>query len=424
VIRETSDTKLAADSPLEAMLEQARPRLLRLARLRGVPADMAEDMVQETLFEAWRSLDRLYDVAGIQRWLDEICRNICRRYERKHATEERHAQHLIPDSFGDGASGTTPLDTIADNELDDPFEALSRQDLMLLLDRAFALLPETARQALEMYYLRDMPQRETMDRLGLSRSALEARLHRARHHLRRLFNGPLRAEAEAFGMPLDDESAQGWHETRLWCTVCGRRHLSGMMLPQPDGSVNLHMRCSDCEQRSGLCDIDSSTVHSKGLTALDGLRSFRPAWKRTMLDTARLYTQAFLAGAFGCPYCGAPAALELVDKAQPVPHPAGMTLPGGLARHPYRYWVWWQCRQHNGPSVHSGLFAASDLVYWSHATSQRFLQEHPHCISEPELLTEYAGQPALRLQLADTSSAAHLTMLADRETLRVLAVFE
>lgn len=62
------------------------------------------------------------------------------------------------------------------------------------------------------------------------------------------------------------------------------------------------------------------------------------------------------------------------------------------------------------------------MIYWSHGETQRFMRDHPHSISEPELLVEYAGQPALRLQLADTTSAARLTVLADRQTLRVLVV--
>ncbi len=51
------------------------------------------------------------------------------------------------------------------------------------------------------------------------------------------------------------------------------------------------------------------------------------------------------------------------------------------------------------------------------------MRDHPHYLSAPELLVEFAGQPALRLQLADTTSAARLTLLADRQTLRVLALY-
>ncbi len=418
------ETRIERIAPLalETVIVAARPRLLRLARLRGVSPDVAEDVVQETLLEAWRCLDRLYDPTGIDRWLDEICRNVCRRYARKQATEQRNLALSAPADDGEQrASETVTLDNIPDSETSDPIEALNHQDMALLLDQALGLLPGAAREVVELCYLRELPQREATDRLGLSLSALEARLHRARRQLRALFNGPLRREAEAFGLALDDASAQEWHETRLWCPACGRQRLAGMFIAQPDGGLNLHMRCPTCEQDSGLCDIDSSSVHSKGLIQLDGLQSFRPAWKRTMQGTAQRFTQALQSGAYRCPFCGAPALLRLVDKVQA---PTGVDLPGSLARHPYRFWVWWRCQQpRDGSDGHSGLFAASDLVYWSCAESQRFMRDHPHYLSEPELLVEFAGQPALRLQLADTTSAARLTLLADRQTLRVLAVY-
>ncbi len=298
----------------------ARPRLLRLARLRGVPADAAEDVVQETLLEAWRCLDRLYDPTGFDRWLDEICRNICRRYARRHARPAARAPRDLQRPVDDGddarlrCSTTFPIAMRAD-----PIEELNRQDMALLLDHALGLLPGNAREVVELCYLHELPQREATDRLGLSLSALEARLHRARRQLRALFNGPLRGEAEAFGLALDDASAQGWHETRLWCTLCGQRRLAGIFIVQPDGSVNLHMRCPECEQRSGLCDIDSSTVHSKGLIRLDGLRSFRPAWKRTMQGTAQQFTQALLRRRLSLPILRRASPLRLVDKVQITP---------------------------------------------------------------------------------------------------------
>lgn len=408
---------------MEAMLA-ARPRLLLLARMRGVPAEAVEDVVQETLLEAWQSLHRLYDPAGAHRWLDEICRNICRRYARKHALEQRHIHLLTSDDDGMGTgqrdSETTLLQNIPDGDSEDPIEALNRQDMALLLDRALGMLSDSAREVVELCYLREMPQREATNLLGLSLGALEARLHRARRQLRAALNGPLRRESEAFGLSLDDESAQGWLETRLWCTLCGRR-LSGMFLAQREGGVNLHMRCADCEQRFGFCDIDSNTVHSKGLIRLDGLRSLRPAWKRTAQGTAHHFTQALRAGGYRCPFCGASASLQLIDK---IEISSGLALPGGFERHPYRFWIWWRCHQPSpGYSEHSGLFAASDVVYWSHTETQQFMRDYPRCISEPELLVEYAGQPALRLQLADTMSAARVTVLADRQTLRVLTVY-
>jgi hypothetical protein len=46
--------------------------------------------------------------------------------------------------------------------------------------------------------------------------------------------------------------------------------------------------------------------------------------------------------------------------------------------------------------------------------------EHPRWVSEPELLVEHAGQPAIRFQMADLTSTVRLTVLAHRQTLQIL----
>jgi hypothetical protein len=184
------------------------------------------------------------------------------------------------------------------------------------------------------------------------------------------------------------------------------------------------MRCPDCEQRYGLSDVDNSNVHSKGLVQLAGVQAFRPAWKRTMHAMTQRFMQALQAGGSSCPYCGTPASLQLVDKLQAAETAEGTLLPAGLSRHPYQFWVWWRCpRCQYAAHIGVGVFAASDLVYWSHAQTRQFMREHPRWRSEPELLVEYAGQPAIRFQMADLTSAARQTLLAHRQTLAVLAVF-
>ncbi|HLW03529.1 MAG TPA: RNA polymerase sigma factor [Ktedonobacterales bacterium] len=410
---------------IEGWIASARPRLQRLARLRGVAPDAIEDVVQETLLEAWKHQDRLHTPEGVHLWLDEICRNVCRRHARKRLLEQQRFAALAPNQ-DDEHEETAPilLANIPDSNTLDPLEALSRQELILLLDRALGLLSGNARQVVELCYLLELPQREAAAQLGLSISALEARLHRARQQLRQMLNGPLREDAEALGLALDAESAGGWRETRLWCALCGQRRLMGLFLPQPNASVNLHMRCPDCEQRFGLSDADNSSVHSKGLVQLEGLQAFRPAWKRTMQGVTQRLMQALHASGRTCPYCGAQASLQLIDKMQAVETIEETTLPTGISRHPYQFWLWWKCsRCEYAATGGAGFFAASDLVYWSHAETQRFMADHPRWRSEPELLVEYAGQPALRFQMADLTSAARLTVLAHRQTLDVLAVF-
>jgi RNA polymerase sigma-70 factor (ECF subfamily) len=406
---------------IEGWLMAARARLQRLARLRNVPADSVEDVVQETLLEAWTHLDRLSAPEGIHLWLDEICRNVCRRHARKHARELQPSSPL--EENGDGAQFSRP-DGIPDPQVFDPVEALERRDVAVLLDRALGSLSGSAREMVELCYLLELPQREVAARLDLSLSALEARLYRARQQLAQVLNGPLRIDAEALGLALNPEYAGGWRETRLWCTLCGRQRLVGAFLPQPDGSANLHMQCPACEERYGLVDTQSNNIHSKGLVRLDGVQTFRPAWKRTMQAMTHLLLATLRPGAQVCPYCRTPAKVRLIEKMQITESNEAIMLPPGLMPHPAQFWLWWDCpRCGQGPDAGGEFFAAGDLVYWSTARAQRFMQEHPRWISEPELLVEYAGQPAIRFQMADVTSSARLTVLAHRETLHVLALF-
>ena len=67
--------------------------------------DEVEDVVQETLVEAWRHLETLREPARFHAWLDGICRNICRRQKRKDDTLSLHEQRIgslfDPDATGE-----------------------------------------------------------------------------------------------------------------------------------------------------------------------------------------------------------------------------------------------------------------------------------------------------------------------------------
>lgn len=52
-------TLAALAGEINALLAAARPRLVQLARLNGLAPDAANDVAQEALFTAWRSLDQL-----------------------------------------------------------------------------------------------------------------------------------------------------------------------------------------------------------------------------------------------------------------------------------------------------------------------------------------------------------------------------
>ncbi len=402
----------------EDLLRATHPRLMRLAQLRGVAPDAIEDVVQETLLEAWKHLDRLQSPEGFQFWIDEICRNVCRRYARRRAGELLlHIPLADPqqtDASDSGVDGSMPILDIADPHTLDLSEELSRQELNALLDRALGSLPGNARSAVELCYLAELPQSEAAARLGLTISALEARLHRARRQLRQILSGPLREEAEALGLSLDGELAQGWRETRIWCQVCGRRRLHGLFIPQPDGGVNLHLECPDCSRSHCW-----GKIHSMGLVDLGSLRSFRPAWKRIQQGFADLLEPVVTHGRSPCPRCGALASAEVIDTAT-----NGLAMWEDKTPSHYRFWIKWYCpRCAGGYDPAHMAFSADDQVYWSHPVTRQFILDHPHYISEPDAPAEYMGQPAIRFRMTDLASAERMTILAHRHTLEVLAIF-
>ncbi len=402
---------LLADT--DGILTAARLRLSRLAALRGVPPDAVDDVVQETLLEAWKHLDRLQSLAGFQPWVDEICRNVCRRFaHRQQSQVQRFAPLLVAYQLEDDQNDETEaslLLNIPDPQAQDLSEALSRQDLSNLLNRALGRLSGSAREVIELCYLAELPQREAALRLGLSMSALEARLHRARQQLRQMLNGPLRADAEAFGLALEQAHPAGVRETRLWCNICGRRRLQGAFLPQPGGGVNLHLDCPECYERYGL-----HAVHSKGLIDLRGLHSFRPAWKHTMQEATKLVSAALARGWYACMQCGAPAPFRVWSRDE----------GAGLPEAPQQFWLGWHCpRCGEGISSVSPIITADDVVYWSHPRTRKFMQEHPRWLALPDQAVEYAGQSAIHFQMADVSSAERLNILAHRQTLEILTMF-
>jgi DNA-directed RNA polymerase specialized sigma24 family protein len=75
-------THRTLNARLNELLEEARPRLLRLAQLHGIAADVADDVVQETFVEAWQHLEKLREPERFAAWLDGICRNVCKRQAR------------------------------------------------------------------------------------------------------------------------------------------------------------------------------------------------------------------------------------------------------------------------------------------------------------------------------------------------------
>jgi RNA polymerase sigma-70 factor (ECF subfamily) len=391
---------------LPAQVEEARPRLLRLARLNGIAADSAEDVVQETALEAWRHLDRLREPERFTSWLDGICRNVCRRFASAAASSARET-HPAPFDDQPDMVGAHRLDPLAF----DPSEELERQDRHLLLDRALGHLAPSARELVELCYLAEQPQREVAERLGLSLGAVELKLHRARRHLRRVLSGALRADAEAFGLLVNQDEAMGWRETRKWCPLCGKHRLRGTFERRPSGEVALRLRCPDCSARHGF-DLSGSG----DIVSFAGMRSLLPAIKRGMRAACEHFSTA--AQHRVCGTCQSGVQVRLVTRYaaladSPVLAPAPESVPSSLLRE--RSCLIVACPR---CGVSSGDLVNGLLL---EPTARAFLLDRPRVLIEPDVLASYAGQDAIRSRLVDLDTAERVTIMADPQTLQIMA---
>ena len=386
----SGDVHQALTDQIEDLFRRAGPRLLHVARSQQIAPDAAEDIVQETLLEAWKSLDHLRDETRFVAWLDGICRNICRRHQRKLGLLQARERPL-----GDIGAEADMFADLVDPDSFDPTEELERQDRAYLLDRALGYLSLDDRTVVERHYLAEIPQRELANHMGLTLSALEARLHRARSHLLHTLGDPLRDEAMALGLAVVPADALGWRQTRVWCIFCGRQRLEGLFEPLPDGRMNLRLRCPLCK---GI------EIHSGGIVDVSTARSFLPAIKKLIDTVGRFFLTTMAAGGnCQCWLCHQPTHLSISREVPP-------DYEGGV-----QTWLHSQCT-----CIH--LFASVASLYGALPPVREFLLGADRAVIGPEEETAYAGQSAIRFSLLHPVEGHSISIYADMETLLPLEV--
>lgn len=171
-------------SAYERWVREHADDLYRYAhRAVGDPA-AAEDLVQETYYEAWKSMPTLRDPARARAWLFRIMR---RRVARWRAGEAR-SRALAPAPI-ESAAG------VASREQSPDGEASGRDALQHALDA----LDERLKTPLLMVFIEGLTCRETAARLDLPLGTVLSRVHRAKRRLREAMDdaGDDRAHTDA-----------------------------------------------------------------------------------------------------------------------------------------------------------------------------------------------------------------------------------
>jgi RNA polymerase sigma-70 factor (ECF subfamily) len=148
-------------------------RTVVLARLDDYAA--VDDVLQEVALAAVEKGHQLRDPASLAPWLYRLAVVAAlqhrRRQGRRRKLVDRFAQRHRP--------------TENDTRETDPLDWLLADERKALVRRSLASLPKRDAEILLLKYTEDWSYRELAEHLGLSTSAVEARLHRARQKMRR-----------------------------------------------------------------------------------------------------------------------------------------------------------------------------------------------------------------------------------------------
>ena len=168
----------------EALLHQHQDRLYAMAyRLSGNPDD-AQDLLQQSLIEAYTAFDRFEMGTRFDRWVYRImyhsCLDLVRRRPRFQLlsldapwddNESSRAAHDVADSRGG------PETMLMDGLLSEP------------LQRALDALPPEFRAVVVLADMQELSYEEVARALGCPVGTVRSRLHRARALMRRALGG-------------------------------------------------------------------------------------------------------------------------------------------------------------------------------------------------------------------------------------------
>lgn len=196
----------------ETLVRNYSGRLFAVARRLLSCDEDAADAVQETFISAFRAIDGFHGQSALGTWLHRIAVNACLR---KLSSRARHGtvsleQHLP--TFDETGRHVRPVVSWTE----DAFAGLRRSEMRDRVRACIDQLPEDYRTILILRDIEELDTDETSELLGISLSAVKARLHRARQALRMLLeslaagigDGPVKRFGFAYGT-LPDHAGSG-----------------------------------------------------------------------------------------------------------------------------------------------------------------------------------------------------------------------
>lgn len=150
--------------------------------------ETARDLLQETFFQALRSLPNFRGESKLSTWLYSVAKNVAlARYrdDKRRSPLEEETLTRVAAHRRDGRP-TPPSGEAASWN---PVEETTRNEEKALVHDALEELSANYRQVIELRDLEELSTKETAERLGLTRVNVRVRLHRARKKLEDVLDG-------------------------------------------------------------------------------------------------------------------------------------------------------------------------------------------------------------------------------------------
>ena len=156
-------------------LDEHGSSVLKVARAYTLTSDECQDLAQEILLQAWRSLPKFKGKATAATWFYRVALHTAMNWHRKDKPRRARQKPLLE------------VQTVVTGDSDSGQQAQYRETVQHLYE-AIQQLPK-ADAALVLLYLDELSYREMADVLGISESNVGVKLTRAKKALSALMNG-------------------------------------------------------------------------------------------------------------------------------------------------------------------------------------------------------------------------------------------
>ena len=175
--RARSGDRSAVNELFEAYADTAAKMARQMA---GACQDL-EDIVQETLLRAFRSIGNFRWDSSFQTWLYRITANVCRDFARKAAACRCVS---LDEMCGDDEGATGSACQVVSSTATQPEAEAIRTEEREAIVRAVAALPRLDRAVFVMREIGSLSYRDIASSLGCSIESVRSRLARARRQVR------------------------------------------------------------------------------------------------------------------------------------------------------------------------------------------------------------------------------------------------